>query len=234
MGIFDNIKTRIDGLIPHEAILPLVLCFAYNCFVYFIPRLFLTNVKHYDFTTDLDRSVPFAPGWISIYLVCYLFWIFNYILVGRGPKEDLYRFAAAEILAKTICGIFFILLPTTNIRPEVIGNDLWSQLTRLVYAADEATNLFPSIHCLVSWFCFMGIRKRSDIPSWYKGFSFVFAILVFCSTQFTKQHYLVDIAGGVMIAELCYAIGMHTKLYRPLERICNYINRKVWHDHELQ
>lgn len=28
----------------------------------------------------------------------------------------------------------------------------------------------PSIHCLVSWFCYIGIRGRSNIPKAYRGF----------------------------------------------------------------
>lgn len=40
---------------------------------------------------------------------------------------------------------------------------------RFVYAVDAADNLFPSIHCLVSWFCYIGLRGRRDIPVWYRG-----------------------------------------------------------------
>ena len=40
----------------------------------------------------------------------------------------------------------FILLPTTNARPEVTGNGLSSILMRFIYTVDPATDLFPSIH----------------------------------------------------------------------------------------
>ena len=31
---------------------------------------------------------------------------------------------------------------------------------RFLYQVDAADNLFPSIHCLTSWFCYIGIRGR--------------------------------------------------------------------------
>lgn len=105
---------------------------------------------------------------------------------------------------------------------------LFSWLIRLVYALDAPTNLFPSIHCLVSWFCFIGIRKSKKLPVWFKVFSCIFAALVCMSTQFTKQHYLLDIPGGILIAELCYYITTHTEFFRKVERVFDRIGRSVF------
>ena len=99
---------------------------------------------------------------------------------------------------------------------------------RFVYAADPATNLFPSIHCLVSWMCFIGIRKQKHIPVWYKVFSAVFALLVFASTQFTKQHYIIDVFAGAAIAELSYFIGTHTNFYKKIWRFFDKVNNVVF------
>lgn len=222
----------LERWVPRRAVLPLIICLSLNNLIYFVPRLFLTKVYHYDFTTSLDRAIPFVPGWIYIYLICYVFWVINYILVGRGTKEELYRFLTAEMSAKIICGLFFIFLPTTNVRPEVLGTDLASDLTRRIYSLDEATNLFPSIHCLVSWFCFLGIEKRKDIPGWYKIFSAIFAVLVFWSTQFTKQHYILDMVGGVLLAEITFMISSRVDLYKYPERFFEFINQKIWRDYD--
>ena len=68
------------------------------------------------------------------------------------------------------------------------------------------TNLFPSIHCLVSWFCAIGLRG-TRVSTWYKVFSYAFAIAVCISTQLTKQHYIVDVFGGILLAEISLLIG---------------------------
>ena len=214
--------------IPEYGLLTLIIGFAVNSLVYWGAQLLMANAYHYDFTTSFDRKVPFVKEWIVIYIGCYIFWIVNYILISREGKEKCYRFATADIMSRLICGVFFITLPTTNVRPMVIGTDIYSWLVRYIYMADPATNLFPSIHCMVSWFCFIGIRKSKKIPLWYKLFSCALALVICVSTQFTKQHYMIDIAGGIVIAEVCFFIANHTGIYRYIEFIYDNIVGKVF------
>ena len=221
-------RKTIGILIPEYSFFSLLACFLVNCFVYWGSRLIVRGKDHYDFTSKLDKRIPFVKEWVIIYLICYVFWIINYILIAREGKEKWFRFAFADILAKLLCGIFFIIIPTTNIRPMVLGNDIFSGLMRFVYYIDTPSNLFPSIHCLVSWFCFIGIRTSKKVPFWYKVFSCVFAILVFLSTQFTKQHYLIDIVGGILIAELCYFIACHTGIYLRIKQIFLFANQRIF------
>ena len=97
-----------------------------------------------------------------------------------------------------------------------------------IYFMDEPYNLFPSIHCLASLMCYLGIRKCDDIPRWYKAATLLFAILIFASTQFTKQHYIVDVVGGVAIALICFAISLHTNGYLRLMACFERLNQKVF------
>lgn len=218
----------LDRFLPAYALLSMIFCWVFNCSIYSGTQLALGNQYHYDFTTALDEQVPFVKEWILIYVVCYVFWAANYILIAREGKEHWYRFVTAEMLSKVICGLFFIFLPTTNVRPEVTGTDFCSWLVRFIYGVDAPYNLFPSIHCLVSWYCYIGIRKSKKVPKWYQWFSCVFAVLVCASTQFTKQHYLVDIAGGVVIAQVCYVCMKRCSLYQRVAHCFDRINRKVF------
>lgn len=52
----------------------------------------------------------------------------------------------------------------------------------------------------------------------------VFAILVCVSTQVTKQHYIIDVFGGIILAEVCYLIGKKTNLYQGLWKVFEKIN----------
>jgi PAP2 superfamily. len=221
-------RNTICKWIPGYGLLALIICFSVNGIVYWGTQLVMGHKKHFDFTTAIDNRIPFVKEWVVIYLICYIFWMFNYILVTREGNEKLYRFVFADILSRLICGIIFMILPTTNIRPNVPGNDLCAWLMRYVYHMDPPTNLFPSIHCVVSWFCFIGIRKSEKVPRWYKVFSCIFAILVFASTQFTKQHYLIDVAGGILIAEICYYIACHTKIYYIIEKMIGWLGQRIF------
>ena len=221
-------KKTIGKWIPEHGFLPLIICFSVNGVIYWGTQHLMQNKKHYDLTTKLDNQIPLVKEWVIIYVACYLFWAVNYILISREGKEKWYRFVFADLLARLICGIIFTVFPTTNIRPMVSGNGLSSWLMNFIYHIDPATNLFPSIHCLVSWFCFVGIRDSKKIPLWYKVFSCIFAVLVFASTQFTKQHYLIDIAGGIIIAELCYYIAFHTQIYLRIKRFFDWTDRRLF------
>lgn len=193
---------KFGRVLPYWALWPLLGCFVLNCIVYWFTQWVMAGAYHYDLTLPMDRELPVAPWWVSIYILSYGFWAFNYILIGRQSREACYRLAFADYISKIVCGVFFILLPTTNVRP-VLGQGFWDMMLELVYKMDSPTNLFPSIHCLVSWLCVIGLRG-TKVPLWYKLFSLTFAIAICASTQFTKQHYIVDVAGGIVLAEAAF------------------------------
>lgn len=190
---------HLAGFMPSQKALSLIFVFLLNCVVYWGAMLINKNRALMDINIVLDRALPFDSRWVVIYLGSFLFWIINYILLSQ--TEDWYRIMTAEVTAKLLCGLIFLLLPSTNVRPEHLGSGIWDALMGAVYAMDEPTNLFPSIHCLESWICYGGLRKRLDIPEWYRDFSGVFAIMVCLSTLFTKQHVVADVFAGVFLAE---------------------------------
>lgn len=206
---------RIVSMIPERMRLPLIVVLAWDLVVYSGSRLVTRGMIHYNMSLALDGQIPLIPWTASIYLVCYAFWVVNYILAVRQREPEAFRFVGAELLAKTVSLVFFLLLPTTMIRPAVTGSGFWNDVMRLIYRTDAADNLFPSLHCMISWFCFIGVRKNPEIPRWYRVFSLVFALAVCVSTVTTKQHVLVDIGAGIALAELCYWIA-GTRRFRRL------------------
>jgi len=221
-------ERTLGKIIPKYGFFSVIFCFVFNSLIYTGLQILMKGARHFDLTTLADRAVPFVPAWVFVYLGCFLFWGTNYILITRQGKEGWFQFAVGDYLSRIVCGLFFILLPTTNVRPEIAGNSLAELLMRFVYWIDPPTNLFPSVHCLVSWLCFCGIRGKRYVPRWYQAFSAVFAIAVFASTLFTKQHVIADVVSGVLIAEVCCYIGHHAKYSQWVEGVFDRINRKVF------
>lgn len=223
-------QKHIGKLVPSYGILPLLSCFALNMLVYSGAMSICADWKHYDLTTSFDRMVPLVPWWMYIYFGCYLFWIANYILVARIHEDTpsrFYQFVTTDMMSRIVCGIFFFLMPTTNVRPEVVGTTFADTLLRFLYSIDQPANLFPSIHCLVSWMCYIGIRGNDSVPKWYRGFSCIFALLVVISTQTTKQHYIADAVAGILIAEVLFAMNRRLSFYKYVQRFFDKINRKL-------
>ena len=127
----------MDKWIPAYAFFSLIGCFVWNCLVYSITQHLGSNLYHYDFTTGFDRSVPFCPAWVSIYVLSFPFWVISYALTAReNSKEFWYRFVFADMLARVVCGVFFLLIPTTNVRPEITGDGFWDNAMAFIYAMD--------------------------------------------------------------------------------------------------
>lgn len=214
---------KIYSYIPEYSIRPLLLCVIFNFSVYLGSRLFYNNRVFYNITSYFDNKTPLFPSFILIYFGSYIFWIVNYILISRVNKDHCYRFVMADILGKFVCFIIFITFPTTNIRPVLTATGPFVDMLKYLYSIDAANNLFPSIHCLVSWYCYIGLRNIKSIPVFYRNFSLFIAIMICISTLTTKQHVLIDVLGGIFLAELTYHLSQHFNFYK----IFKYINQEA-------
>lgn len=218
---------KITGIVPAYGFFPLVFSFVFNCLVYSGSRAVAGSWYHHNIESNLDLRLPFLPQFLIIYFGCYIFWAANYILAARQDREEVYRFFTADFISRCVCLVIFLAYPTTNTRPVIEGSVFWDLLAGWLYSIDAADNLFPSIHCLVSWFCFLAVKGQKKIPIWYKAVSFILAVLVFLSTLFTKQHVIVDVAGGIFLAQGCFWIGKHTEIWHIYEHIGNKIEKAI-------
>ena len=123
--------------------------------------------------------------------------------------------------------LLFLAFPTTNIRPEIADTGLMNKLMLLLYSIDPANNLFPSIHCLTSWFCVIAVRKQKDIPNWYKYVSVIIALAICVSTLTTKQHVIYDAIAGVGLAELSYFFVEKSGILVPYRKLVASIERRI-------
>ena len=222
-----NLLKGLTRILPAYGVFPVIFSFVFNCLVYSGSRMIAGGWYHHNIETGVDRSIPFVPEFLVIYFGCYVFWAVNYILIARQDRRSVYQFFTGDFISRCVCLVSFLAFPTTNTRPLITGSGLWNQAALWLYSIDAADNLFPSIHCLVSWFCYLGIRGRKEIPRWYQSVSMVIAILVFASTLLTKQHVIVDVAGGILLAEFCFFIRRKTDLYRIYERFGSRIEQKI-------
>ncbi len=121
-------RDLLNRYIPLWSIAPLVTIMAVNCLIYWGSSALTAGRYHYDFTMSLDRAVPLIPQFIWIYILAFPFWAVNYILAAQRGKDGFYRFVATDLTVHITCFIIFLVLPTTNVRPEIAGTT-WSQQT---------------------------------------------------------------------------------------------------------
>lgn len=203
---------RIIALIPEYMRIPLCLAFAFNLAVYYGARLITQNGYHHRLILPLDGKIPLLPWTVCIYLFSFIFWAVNYTLAARRTPRQAYRLFCADFIAKIICLLLFVALPTETSRPEISGSDVWSALLRLLYTIDQPNNLFPSIHCIASFLSAVGIATEKTIPLWYRLLSFAIMLAICISTVTTKQHLSLDVLGGILLAAVSFAVSNVQKI----------------------
>ena len=209
----------LAGRFPRRTLWALVFAFAFQCVVFSGSRIFTTAWRHWDMTTALDRAVPFWPWTVLIYVAAYVFWAANYNLAMFQGEDRAWRFLAADILGKAVCLVFFLGLPTANVRPEMPEGAPFGWMLNIIYALDRPDNLFPSIHCLDSWLCWAAVRGRKNVPAAYRAFSLVMALAIAASTLTTRQHVIADAAAGFVLGEICWQLAGRTGLAARYRRI---------------
>ncbi len=163
----------------------------------------------------IDDLIPIIPVFAVIYLFSYAFWICGPIAVSLTKKRNFINYITGLSMAYVIGFLFFVFFPTYMDRSaealmeQATQPGFFNALLAMIYGADGsnmAFNLFPSYHCLISLYCYLGVRKQPEISKGFRAYSLIMTILICLSTVFTKQHYFIDIVGGLGISILCYII----------------------------
>lgn len=192
---------------PKRIFYQLLILLAGQILSYYGAKAIIANSPHINIALPIDGYIPFIPATILIYYGCFLFWIINYTLILKTEPEGTYRFLCAELMGKFVCFVTYILLPTIMIRPELAASDIFTTAMGMMYSLDAPDALFPSMHCYVSWMCVIGLRKKPQISQRRRIISVIAALLVFIATLTTKQHVIVDVIAGVILAELVYLVA---------------------------
>ena len=163
----------------------------------------------------IDDLIPIIPLFAVIYLYSYIFWICGPIAVSLTKKRNFINYICGLSLAYIVGFLFFVFMPTYMDRAKEGLMTVASQpgvfngLLKIIYGADgaeRAFNLFPSYHCLISLYCWLGVWKQPEISKRFQTYSLVMVILICFSTVLTKQHYIIDTFGGLLIAWGCYKL----------------------------
>lgn len=196
---------------PYRVTLSMVTLIALVPFYIFI-GVANAGRPHHTPVIGLDAMIPLAPVWSLIYGALYLFLIV--LPVVAIWNEDLIRRTVRAYLSIWLTAYaVFLLYPTVAPRPDgdiVPGTGFGAWGLRLLYDMDPPVNCFPSLHVAHSFvgaFAVWRMHRRLGV------IAIGCAASVGLSTLFTKQHYVLDVIGGFVLAYVPYFIFM-----RPFAR----------------
>jgi len=187
---------------PYPVTVPMLLLMALLPLYLFIPGT-LPGRPHFVPELALDRWLPLVPAWAIVYGTAYLFLIVLPILVVRR-EAHIRRMYLAYLSVWVTAYVGFLLFPTVAPRSANVpgeGFAVWG--LRFLYSADPASNCFPSLHVAHSFVSALSCYRI------HRGLGFVaafWALLVAVSTVLAKQHYVLDVVAGMLLALLAYVV----------------------------
>jgi membrane-associated phospholipid phosphatase len=187
---------------PYPVTLPMVILMALIPVYLFIPGA-LPNRPLLELELALDRRLPLVPAWSIVYGAVYSFLIVLPVLVVRQTTH-IRRLYVAYLLVWITAYVSFLLFPTVAPRPvNVVGDGFAVWGLRFLYSADPPSNCFPSLHVAHSFVSALSCYRVHRTLGVAAAFC---ALLVAVSTVFSKQHYILDVLAGMLLAALAYVV----------------------------
>jgi membrane-associated phospholipid phosphatase len=159
--------------------------------------------------TSLDANIPF----LSFFAIPYL--VYLPLLVGTiifalykfGYREKVYL--QSVIVSECIAVLCFVIFPTVMTRQSVMDSGFFDNLVKYVYSVDNPFNAFPSTHVLHAVLC--GIYLHKKFLPVVVNLLLIGSICL--STVFIKQHYILDVFGGLVLASVVYFFMKKLNVY---------------------
>lgn len=137
-----------------------------------------------------EDRIPFMAWTIYIYVSFFLFIPAAMYLI---PKEKYGRVFLALCVLCWAHFIFFIFFPVTYPRTYNDGGHIFFAFVKLL---DQPNNCFPSLHVAIAMFLTIAVwRTRNRQAGVLMSF---WTLLIIMSTLTVKQHYALDIIGGIV------------------------------------
>jgi membrane-associated phospholipid phosphatase len=151
----------------------------------------------------LDSRLPFQPAWAAIYLT-----ITPVLLLAPFVLRDLAKLLplfAALMLETLIAFCGFMLLPVDAPRIDCCDNALTNALFDFADAINLERNDVPSLHVAFAVTAALAFAPRAGRLG--AGVLYLWAFTVAASTLLTRQHFIVDVITGIVLALLCWRVA---------------------------
>lgn len=209
--------------IKKELLIPSIATVLVYLLSYQIPKLVVDiNRAHYP-SIELDYKIPFIPIFIIIYILAFFQWLNAALVITTQDKKFAYRYLSAIMIGSLIGLTIYIVYPTAiNNRPTIYSTNPLLSFIDFIYTVDTPINALPSFHCFCSTISYF-IIKDAKLDKKYQITNLIFSIMVFLSTLFTKQHFILDVFSGILLALLSVCIS---KEYQ-FNKLFDYLNKKL-------
>jgi membrane-associated phospholipid phosphatase len=197
MGPGDTPAWTLTRGVRQAAVIAVIMCSSLGLYLTILKWRGPAGHDHVTYIPAVDDWFPFEPAWVWAYLIPYLV---GPIVVGSLSRETFAWFVRRGLILIGVTLAIFIVYPTQT--KERAHADLGDNPTARLYKGmieidDPPANAAPSLH--VSLTCLLALAIVRDYPRWWL-LSFGAAVLVWLATLFTRQHHVIDVLTGTVLA----------------------------------
>lgn len=202
-------KMRFARTIVGRNFVFFVLTVLYCSFFYFLTNHFPSRSPALLTAFPFESAIRLMPWTSWIYLSYFL--MILYVGVRLLRHEWFIKGVSAIACVITVSGIIFLVYPTTIVRPPISDGDPSAWVLALVRIVDPPNNCFPSLHVGLIFSCtlLMLMARRAE-----GVVMLIWSILISISTLTTKQHYAIDLIGGLCLAVFFFFLFFGRNLVR--------------------
>lgn len=157
-------------------------------------------------SSKIDAYIPFLPWTVFIYLSHVILFFLPFFVIK--DQKQWFQFAKSTFAISLISFIIFFIFPTVCDRPANNSTGLTALLWQIIYETDSPTNCFPSLHISIATTASFFLFKQGGLWKWISP---VWLTLIAVSTLTTKQHYFIDIAGGITIVAIVWSFTLRSE-----------------------
>ena len=174
------------------------------------------NVDHYIINCSLDSLIPFNEWFIIPYSLWFIwfpgvaaFFLWHSLKKNKDAKADFIKLCIVMFTSMSISLIIYVIFPNgIALREPIERTNIAAELVKLIRAADTPYGVCPSIHVatIVAEALVIKDSRLKAVNRGLKYFSYLVTLLIMYSTMAVKQHSIVDVAAGAVLAAVIYLI----------------------------
>ena len=180
-----------------------IIILIFQVVLYFGCEFFQKNPKNMDL--PIDKKIPDLPYFALIYVLWFPLIAIFPISLFKASKNLYELYVICWIIDIVISVIIYLAYPTTCTRPKDLENIKGGWMLKILYKFSyKGLNCSPSMHCSISTLVLIFTLTASTMPINLRIIYSTTSLGIILSTLFTKQHVLIDLVNGVLLAMLIF------------------------------
>ena len=162
-----------------------------------------SNLPYHVIHVKLDDMIPFVEYFIVPYLLWFVYVAAVFVYLFFKNRREFYQYCIFLFTGMTLFLIVSTLYPNGHLlRPNTFArNNIFTFAVQILYQADTATNIFPSLHVYNSIAAHRAVANSETLAGnrLSRGGSFVLMVSIILATMFFFLFSVLDVISGILL-----------------------------------